>query len=364
MREKTFTYVARYSPDFDLGVDKKISEVCSVLRNSDWLVFRIVLDTKERKRRVLLNIYRELLFRRVQVVIIRSMGVLDLFLVPLVLYLRFRGQRVILDFPVPRRVSFVEIASQRIGIRKLLFKLMFILCGPWSYWCYNVLVQYALESDFFLFGNRKRTRLMGNGIDPNRFELRKKCYVHPSKVLYLLGVATLTEYQGYDRVLRAIAKWQACEDKVFDLVFNILGDGPERESLEALAHELGIQDQVIFHGKKEKNELQEFYSLSHLGVGAIGLFRKGVEVSSVLKIREYSLVGLPFIASGMDPDFEEDLPFRYLVNNEDEIESIVDAISLFNNTRGLYSDIDIREYAITKLTHKVKLKDLGINLQQ
>jgi glycosyltransferase involved in cell wall biosynthesis len=64
---------------------------------------------------------------------------------------------------------------------------------------------------------------------------------------FLVGiVATLRSWKGHRYLLDALAKR---EDRDSRLV--IVGDGPQRESLEALARELGIADRVTFAGNRE-----------------------------------------------------------------------------------------------------------------
>lgn len=61
----------------------------------------------------------------------------------------------------------------------------------------------------------------------------------------LLTVARLVEKKGYDDALRALARLKG-EGLV--LQYDIFGEGGERKSLEALTRELGLVDQVRFHG--------------------------------------------------------------------------------------------------------------------
>jgi glycosyltransferase involved in cell wall biosynthesis len=51
-----------------------------------------------------------------------------------------------------------------------------------------------------------------------------------------------------------------------DTRFQIMGDGPERKSLEALARNLDISDQVIFTGNITQKEVSESISKSYMGL--------------------------------------------------------------------------------------------------
>ena len=61
----------------------------------------------------------------------------------------------------------------------------------------------------------------------------------------LLTVARLVEKKGHAHALRAIAR---VRDELPSLRYDVIGDGPLRADLEALAGTLGIADRVHFHG--------------------------------------------------------------------------------------------------------------------
>jgi colanic acid/amylovoran biosynthesis glycosyltransferase len=73
----------------------------------------------------------------------------------------------------------------------------------------------------------------------------------------LLFVGRLAEKKGVDVLLRALAILRDSHQIAAPL--DIVGDGPLRESLEALSAELGLRSQVLFHGAKDRAEVLEFY---------------------------------------------------------------------------------------------------------
>lgn len=60
-----------------------------------------------------------------------------------------------------------------------------------------------------------------------------------------VGVGRHTEEKGFDLLLRAFAGVAGAGRRLV-----LVGDGPERQSLEALARELGIRDRVVFAGAR------------------------------------------------------------------------------------------------------------------
>jgi len=71
----------------------------------------------------------------------------------------------------------------------------------------------------------------------------------------LITVATLTKVKGLDTLLRALQ-----DMKDFELL--VVGDGPERISLERLAESLGLRDKVKFLGKSRMKKYGSSYLLS------------------------------------------------------------------------------------------------------
>jgi len=76
----------------------------------------------------------------------------------------------------------------------------------------------------------------------------------------LLFVGRLDTAKGADRVLRI-----AAELKKHGVIFSLdmIGDSPERELMEKLAQQLGIEERVRFHGWIPKQALPEYYSQAH-----------------------------------------------------------------------------------------------------
>ena len=77
----------------------------------------------------------------------------------------------------------------------------------------------------------------------------KQC---PSKVKRFVFVGSLYKLKNVDVAIKAIN--QAMGDT--DYIFDIVGDGAEYENLKNLVDDLGVQDKVIFHGKKTRDEAQ------------------------------------------------------------------------------------------------------------
>ncbi|MFY8349606.1 glycosyltransferase family 4 protein [Pseudoalteromonas sp. SSM20] len=91
-----------------------------------------------------------------------------------------------------------------------------------------------------------------NAIDPLRFNDVKTSFYQAGEKLKLVFVGRLVPYKCVDVVLHACKKL-VLEGKV---CIDILGDGPERETLEKLSYSLGLSDGVTFHGNVKHQSVQ------------------------------------------------------------------------------------------------------------
>jgi glycosyltransferase involved in cell wall biosynthesis len=329
----------------DLGYDTSLFEV---RQNSKYELFRclkIVLQTDFRY------------------IILRDFGNINLIFLPFLLLARIQGKFLILDIPTPYKGSIGEILlnfqlSKWVKLRSIFFMYM---NGPWSLWVYNLIVQYGDEMPYFEFFNKKRTVLLGNGINPNRITAKRIDfnleYYHS---IQLVGVATIQPYNGYDRIVKAMYERNIVQRKNPQVFFHIVGAETKcSEELKQLVIDLGLKNWVIFHGPRDQKFISKLYDVSHLAVSSIGFFRINLNSTSNLKSREYCLAGIPFIATGHDVDFETHSPFRFVVSNDEKIDQLLEIFDKFpDNIKNLHVE-DIRKYATTKLTYTSKLIKLG-----
>lgn len=291
----------------------------------------------------------------------RVTGWLNITLIPVYLMARLQGKRIIIDIPTPIKAQIGEILNTDSSrIKKLRHIIYEYIAGPIPYWCFNTIIQYGDEGAYFAFGNKKRTVMLGNGIDPERIKLREKLYGQDNNTINLVGVAYLSVYHGFDRIIKVIAQWNQTNNKKY--VFHIIGDNPGTPILESLknqAEKLNVSEYVVFHGIQNQQYIYKYYSQCDMAVGSLGLFRIDLITSSILKSREYCLAGIPFITAGKDYDFTGDIPFCFNVSNDDSIDDILQVFKSFPERRKTFTDEQIRQYAIEHLTFEAKLTSLG-----
>jgi glycosyltransferase involved in cell wall biosynthesis len=293
--------------------------------------------------------------------ILRSVGFANLFIMPALLRARRRGQRITIEVGAPNRTAAREIWTSRQSLwRRARAVAAFYVSGPWSLWPATRIVQFAPESWWFRLGNRAKTVEIGNGIDVEAVEPRAAAPGWPAPVLRLVAVATVSKWHGYDRLLRAVKSFSERPHRAFDVRLVIAGEGPELAALRTLSASLGLDDRVVFAGSVTGAPLRDLYAQSHLAVSSLGLHRIGLSTASVLKAREYCAVGIPFIASGPDPDFSAGLDFRFVVSASEDTGDVVDAFEAFARTAQRIDHAAMRRYALEHLDFRHKLAAFGV----
>lgn len=100
-----------------------------------------------------------------------------------------------------------------------------------------------------------------NGIPKSFFGESKKSRTGKGHIR-LLFVGRLVPYKGADMVIDALSRVEGATLK--KIRFSIVGDGPERQSLEKQSRDLGLEDVVCFAGWVDQKETARFYRESDM----------------------------------------------------------------------------------------------------
>ena len=160
----------------------------------------------------------------------------------------------------------------------------------------KVLAQYVTAAGV----SHERIAVIPNGINrahfssaPSESDAKSALGLTDSLVLGFTGF--VRDWHGVDRVIR----WMASEDAPANTVLMVVGDGPAREELEALASQLELQGRVRFTGVIDRNRVPE-----HVAAFDVALQPAVVAYASPLKLFEYLALGKPVIAP-RQPNIEE-----------------------------------------------------------
>src|SRR3989475_361098 len=176
-----------------------------------------------------------------------------------------------------------------------------------------------------LDGHGQRLRVVHLGTDPEHFRpgvettaMRVRLGIADGggEGRWLVTVARLEKHKGIDTVLAALP---AIAERAPDVRYAVAGGGPERESLEKLAHKLGVADRVRFLGQVSERDLPALYNLATVYVGASRRAERiGVEGFGIALV-EASACGVPVVGgnAGGVPDAVRDGETGFLVPPEE-----------------------------------------------
>lgn len=144
----------------------------------------------------------------------------------------------------------------------------------------------------------------GSGINLSAFPFRPIPPVIDGCV-DLISAGRLVEKKGLCYALQAVARLVRMGRNVH---YSIIGDGPERARLEALAAELGIADHVTFHGWRTHTEISALLAKAHIFLAPCQTAADGNQDAPVNTLKEAMAIGLPVIASrhGGIPELVQD----------------------------------------------------------
>jgi glycosyltransferase involved in cell wall biosynthesis len=129
--------------------------------------------------------------------------------------------------------------------------------------------------------------------DPSIFTRRQQQRPRDNSDFVMCYPGTLNWHQGLDLAINAVA---LLRDKLPQLKFLIIGDGPDREKLKAMVREQHLEDRVDLRGFVPIEEVSDIMNTIDLGVVPKRKDSFGNEAFST-KIMEFMAMGVPVIAS-------------------------------------------------------------------
>ncbi len=215
--------------------------------------------------------------------------------------------------------------------------------------CFGELVDYytLIGSECPDFYRGKPAIEIANGVSLETIPLKKLSELKSE--IHMLALASMRDWQGFDRVIRGMAGYSGEYRPVLHLVGQDF-DGSVQRWLKT-AEELGLSSDVIYHGALYDEKLTEMFDLCHFAIGSMAFHRKGDAVGSSLKVREYIARGIPFIYGYEDSALTGDEWFALSFAPDD---SDIDFNTVVPWIKGIYNRNEflqeIRKYAGEKLS--------------
>jgi hypothetical protein len=195
---------------------------------------------------------------------------------------------------------------------------------------------------------------ISNGIDLEIIKVKE--YNNDSDVINLVGVASISKWHGFDRIIEGLSIYYSNNTNIKEIFFHIVGEGHELDNLKKLTKKLNLEKYVIFHGFKSGKELDEIFDKCDIAIGSLGMHRMGLKSGSTLKIREYCARGIPFVIGYRDDDFSYDFKYKYTVVGDDSSINILEIINFYNSIKNDDYIKEMRKYAKEKISWDAKMK--------
>ncbi len=184
--------------------------------------------------------------------------------------------------------------------------------------------------------------------------------------IHILTVASMCTWQGYDRIIEGMSKWTSINrnNVIIDLVG---GEGDGSLALwKNMVRNYGLEDNIFFHGRRTGKDLDELFNRATIGLGSLGMYRRGFSTASILKIREYVARGLPFVYANDDPNINskcwwaKELPNNSEAIDMEEVYQFSLAVQNWN-----YAEVGevMREYARKFMTWEVQFEKIIAQLK-
>lgn len=224
--------------------------------------------------------------------------------------LRESGHTVVIDIPTPVTSGIREITrAPRPPLSRAGRLLVETIWTPSAWPAADLVVQYAPDYGPWRLLAAERRLTLTNGVNVGGRPLAAD-WAKRSGVTFVCAGA-LGPWHGLDRLVRGMG---AATDVPSRLL--VVGDGPERPRLQALANEMGLAGRVQFLGSRSGSALTEVMSAADVGVASLAEHRRGGVGLSPLKTRDYLARGMPVIFAGDDPDLRSDPPFTLRVADD------------------------------------------------
>jgi glycosyltransferase involved in cell wall biosynthesis len=149
-------------------------------------------------------------------------------------------------------------------------------------------------------GPSANIQLIHNGIDSTAIREARRV---PDAAFDLAYIGRLKSHKNLDILIRALAMMKTLGTTA---TLELIGEGPERQNLEALSVTLGVRDQITFHGAIE----HEAEAYSWLKAARLFVNPSTKEGGGSITIREANACGLPVVVFrhplGVDPVLVEE----------------------------------------------------------
>ncbi|NBD15705.1 MAG: glycosyltransferase [Cyanobacteria bacterium] len=158
-----------------------------------------------------------------------------------------------------------------------------------------------------------RTQVHFSGLDCKKFPFQSR---QAEPTIQITTIGRLVEKKGIEYAIRAVAQKI---QQYPNLKYQIIGDGPLKEHLQCLIHDLGAEESIALLGWKNEQEIIEILNQSHLFIAPSVTAADGNQDAPINVLKEAMAMGLPVISThhGGIPELVQDGVSGFLVPERD-----------------------------------------------
>jgi hypothetical protein len=178
--------------------------------------------------------------------------------------------------------------------------------------------------------------------------------------LRLIALGTWNYWHGLDRLILGLFNYYNDPKRGVEVTLKIVGTGKEIANYHYLVDRYELNNVIQFFPPTTGEKLDRYFDEADIGIGTLAMFRKGVQLDSSLKHREYCARGIPFIFGGKDPDFQMDCPFVNHFPNDYtalDIFKLIDFFELLKQKKPNYRN-QMRVFAEERLSWNQKIQTI------
>ncbi len=175
--------------------------------------------------------------------------------------------------------------------------------------------------------DKKEIGVIYNGVDINIFKPKEK-----EDGFVVVSTSRLIERKGLDYLIKAFSKFAKGKD---DVELRFYGDGNQREELEDLVKELGIESKVKFFGETDREDIAKAIPSAH--VFALPSKNEGMSNS----LLEAMASGLSIIATDVGGTKELVDSSNGIIVEKESVDDIYNALEKLYSNRELVKDMGI-----------------------
>lgn len=117
-------------------------------------------------------------------------------------------------------------------------------------------------------------------------------------IIQVLSIARLVKYKGLEYSIKAFVQIiNDYPDK--DIIYYIIGGGPEENNLRALIKELDLENNIKLEGWKNRDEIIGYYKLSDIFILPSIAYEDGREEAQGLVLQEAQAMKIPVVATNI-----------------------------------------------------------------